>query len=289
MKLDDNWYELYKSLYSTTFNRLMTIGTVQEGYENFSIKSIDDISNLIDKYYPKNEFYISLYNYTTKEPILSWNQIDINEYEKNAEKSCILFKFRENTDIIQEEISEMNEIQKFMFIRRSINLGSNKCMIEDVKKTYNTIKELFNLESWTMFNGYNECYLYIFLNNNLKLKNPSLTFYYFYKFIEKIANVKTLSYTQVNPFSQIVTLPGSQNNNTRLYAKPYNIHSEYIEIIDNSTNKTLEYFDLKKNQNTSKLESLLKTVDKEINNRESDETSDAWNYDLDEIFNEIID
>lgn len=30
MKLDEKWFELYESLYGTTFNKILTIGTPNE-------------------------------------------------------------------------------------------------------------------------------------------------------------------------------------------------------------------------------------------------------------------
>ncbi|WP_455645185.1 hypothetical protein [Methanosphaera sp.] len=288
MKLDDNWYELYESLYGTKFNRLLTIGTKSEGYENFNIKSLDELKEKIDQYYPRKEFYISLYDYDSEESILSWNRLDSVKFEKKAINNSILFRFRQNTDIIREEIIDMNEVQKFMFIRRSLNLGSNKTIINDVKKVNTAIKELFNIKPWIMFNGYNECYLYVF-TNELQLKNPTITYYYLYKFIENYAETLTLTYSEIEPFSQLVTLPGSQNNNSRLYAKSYDVDSTYDDVIRNSENKLFEETYLDKNQDTSKLENLLKVIDDEITKQQVEGNNNILNYNLDKLIHENID
>lgn len=285
MELNDNWYTLYEALYGTNFNRLMTIGTPTEGYENYPLSTIDDIRELIEEYYPKNEFYISLYDFNSKDPVISWDRLDNAKYEKYAKKDCILFRFKQNTDIIREEIVDLTEIEQFMFIRRSINLGNNKSMIKDMKNVSESIEKLFNIKPLAIFNGYSEGYLYIF-TDELKLKNPTITFYYFYKFIENYADTVTLKYLNIDPFSQIVTMPGSENNYSRLYAKPFDITASYPAIIKNSENNILESIDLDKNQDTHALESLLKTVDDEISKRKSEGNTNAWNYDLDKLFNE---
>lgn len=285
MKLSEKWFELYESLYGTQFNKIATVGTFKEGYENYPIKSLEDLRELCEENYPKNEIYVSLYNYDTDELAIKWDPLEGNKFEKYAKKDCILFRLRQNTDIIREEITELNEIQRFMFIRRTLNLGNNHKITDETKILYNTIKTLFNIDSWVVYNGFNECYLYVF-TNELKLKNPTLTYYYFYKFIENYANIETLTYSQVSPFSQLISLPGSQNSNTRLYTKPYDIKFEYEDIIKNSESRTLESFDLKKNQDTSILEELLKTVDNEITKRLDEGKRNIWDYNLDALFNE---
>lgn len=285
MKLSEKWFELYESLYGTQFNKIATTGTFKEGYENYPIKSLEELRELCEENYPKNEIYISLYNYDTDEPAIKWDPLEGNKFEKYAKKDCILFRLRKNTDIIREEIDEMDELQRFMFIRRTLNLGNNHQLIDETKILYNTIKTLFNIDSWVLYNGFNECYLYVF-TNELQLKNPTLTYYYFYKFIENYTNLETLTYSTVSPFSQLISLPGSPNSNTRLYTKPYDIEMEYKEVIKNSETRTLESFDLKKNQDTSILEDLLKTVDNEISKRLDEGKRDIWEYNLDTLFDE---
>ncbi|OED30639.1 hypothetical protein [Methanosphaera sp. WGK6] len=287
MKLDNKWHELYEYLYGSKFNRLLTIGTTKNGYETFNIKSLNELKEKLDEYYPRNEFYISLYDYDSEESLLSWNRLDSNKFEKKAIKNSILFRFRQNTDIIREEIINLNDIQKFMFIRRSINLGSDKTIIHDVKKVNTAIKELFNIKPWIMFNGYNECYLYLF-TNKLQLKNPTITYYYLYKFIETYTEITTLTYTQIEPFSQLVTLPGSQNNKSLLYAKAYDVNSKYLDIIKNSENKLFEDTYLEKNQDTRKLENLLKIIDEEITKQKVEGNNDVFNYNLDKLIQNTI-
>ena len=121
---------------------------------------------------------------------------------------------------------------------------------------------------------------------DIEVKNPTLTYYYFYKFIENYTGVKTLIYSQIEPFSQILSLPGSQNNNTRLYTKPYDITLDYLDILKNSQSRKIESFDLRQNQDTSSLEELFKTVDDEITKRKSEGNTNIWVYELDELFNE---
>lgn len=286
MKLDEKWFELYESLYGTTFNKILTIGTPNEGYENYPIKSLAQLRQMCEENYPKKEFYISFYDYDSDELAIKWDPRDNTPYEKYSKKNCILFRFIQNTDIIKEETKELTDVQKFMFTRRTLNLGNNKEIFEDVRKVYDAIEELFNIKSWVLFNGYNECYLYVFTESEMKLKNPTLTYYYFYKFIEKYTGVKTLIYSQIEPFSQILSLPGSQNNNTRLYTKPYDITLDYLDILKNSQSRKIESFDLRQNQDTSSLEELFKTVDDEITKRKSEGNTNIWDYELDELFNE---
>ena len=66
MQIDENWYKLYEKLYGKSFNRLITIGSIDTGYINFNIRNTDDIRKYIEKDFPKKEFYISLYDYNTE-------------------------------------------------------------------------------------------------------------------------------------------------------------------------------------------------------------------------------
>lgn len=263
MNITEKWFELYESLYGTNFNRILTIGTPEEGYENYPITSLDNLKEYCEEKSLKNELYISFYDYDSDELSIKWNPLDDTNFEKYSIKNCILFRFRIDTNVIQEETEELSDVQKFMFIRRTLNLGGNKTLIKDTKNVYDTIKKMFNIEPWVLFNGYDECYLYIF-TNELKLKAPTLTLYYFYKFIEKYTDTTTMSYSKVNPFSQLVALPGSQNRYTRLYVKPYDINLDYLEVIKNSENKNLEDSDFMKEQDTSSIEEALEKVDNEI-------------------------
>ena len=185
MQIDESWYKLYEKLYGTEFNRFLTVGNAERGYENYNIRSIDEIRKLIEDNFPQNEFYISLYNYNTEENILRWNISEISKYEQYAEKKGILIRFKQNTDIIKEEIATLNDIQQFMFIRRSINLGFNKDIVEECSKVYNFFKTHFNIKGYPMFNGYDECLIY-YRTNDLQLNNASITCYSLYKLLKEV-------------------------------------------------------------------------------------------------------
>ena len=100
---------------------------------------------MCEENYPKKEFYISLYDYDSDELAIKWDPRDNTPYEKYSKKNCILFRFIQNTDIIKEETKELTDVQKFMFIRRTLNLGNNKEIFEDVRKVYDAIEELKKL------------------------------------------------------------------------------------------------------------------------------------------------
>ncbi len=280
MQIDENWYKLYEKLYGKSFNRLITIGSIDTGYINFNIRNTDDIRKYIEKDFPKKEFYISLYDYNTEENILRWDNTELDKYEKYAVKNCIFFRFRQNTDIIQEEVISMTEIQKFMFIRRSINLGCNKDIVEDCNKVYNFFKTHFDVKGTLMFNGYNECLLFYY-TDEINLKNPSLTCYNLYKLIKEKLEVKTLVYENIEPYAQIVPLPGTQNNNSRLYTQLYYPDFNYQEIMLNSQEKFLNSDHLDQIETSTKLNQFIGNIDLEISNTESDR------YNFDEIWEEI--
>ena len=280
MKIDESWYKLYEMLYGTEFNRLLTAGNVENGYTNFNIRQLDELREIIEEGFPKNEFYISLYNYNTKDNILRWDTSNIHNYEKYAEKNGILIRFKQNTDIIQEEISNLSDIQKFMFIRRSINLGSNKDITEECSKAYNFFKTHFDVKGYPMFNGYDECLLY-YRTSEFPLKNPSLTCYQLNKLLKEKLELKTLLYENIEPYAQIVPLPGTQNNNSRLYTQLYFPEYTYEEIMLKSQEKFLDESHLKEFETSPKLEQFLKDLDKEISNSKNNK------YNFDEIWNKI--
>jgi hypothetical protein len=250
------------------------------GYNNYNIHSIDEIRELIENNFPQNEFYISLYNYNTEENILRWNISEINKYEEHAEKNGIIIRFKQNTDIIKEEVNNLNDIQKFMFIRRSINLGFNKDIVEECSKVYNFFKTHFNIKGYPMFNGYDECLLY-YRTNDLKLSNASITCYNLYKLLKEKLELKTLLYENIEPYAQIVPLPGTQNSHSRLYTQLYFPEYSYEEIMLKSQKKFLDEEHLQKFETSKEFEEFLKDIDYKI------KTTETNRYNLDEIWDKI--
>lgn len=280
MKIDESWYKLYEKLYGTEFNRFITVGNSELGYNNYNIQSIDEIKELIGEYYPQNEFYISLYNYNTEENILRWNISEISKYEQYAEKNGIIIRFKQNTDIINEEVADLNDIQKFMFIRRSINLGFNKDIVEECSKVYNFFKTHFNIKGYPMFNGYNECLLY-YRTNDLKLSNASFTCYSLYKLLKEKLELKTLLYENIEPYAQIVPLPGTQNSHSRLYTQLYFPEYSYEEIMLKSQEKFLDEEHIQDFDTSKEFEEFLKDIDYKIKNTETNR------YNFDDIWDKI--
>lgn len=280
MQIDESWYKLYEKLYGTEFNRFLTIGNTEIGYTNYNIKSLDEIKELIEDNYPQNEFYISLYNYDTEENILRWNISEISKYEQYAEKNGILIRFKQNTNIIKEEIASLNDIQKFMFIRRSINLGFNKDIVEESGKVYNFLKTHFNMKGQLIFNGYDECLIY-YRTNDLKLENASFTCYTLYKLLEEKLELKTLIYENIEPYAQIMPLPGTQNSNSRLYTQLYFPDNSYGEIMLKSQKKFLDEEHLENFDTSDDFETFLKDINDEIKNSENNR------YNFDEIWDNI--
>lgn len=280
MKIDENWFKLYEHLYGKTFNRLLTIGNNEEGYINYNIHNLDEIKEKITQE-ENNEFYISLYNYLTEENILQWNTNNLNKYEKYAEKKSLLFRFRQNTDIIQEEVNGISDIQKFMFIRRSLNLGYFKEIIEESDKVYNFFKENFNIRGTLIFNGYNECLLYL-PKERLSLTNPSLTYYNLLKLIQEKLELNTLVYENIEPYAQLIPLPGTQNKNSRLYIQLYYPEFTYEEIMKNGQNKLFDSSHLKDFETSEKLHNFLIDIDNKITKHEHN-----TKYNFDEIWENI--
>lgn len=286
MQIDDKWYEIYELIYGNTFNRILTIGNKNEGYINHNIRSLDQLQEKIDEYYPQKEFYISLYNYKTDVNLLKWDKLEKDKFEKYSIKDRIIFRFRDDTSIIQQETADLNDIQTYMFIRRSINLGQDKKMLEEVKKVYEAIESLFNIKALPVYNGFNEFCLYLFLGDEIQLENPSLTLYYLYKFIEDYCETKLLKYEKIEPFSQITTIPGTQNNSSRLYSKIFNITDSYPKIIENASRKEIiDNYEVLQNQNSPSLTTLLETMDVEISKRLNDNI-DVKSFNLNELFHE---
>lgn len=286
MKMNEEWYDLYQKFYGTNFNRNLTIGTKKNGYRNHNVRKLDQLIELVEEAYPQKEIYITMYDFKTDENILKWDRFDQENYEKYAVKDAILLRFRENTKIAQQETQGLNEVQTYMFIRRSINLGQDNKMLNEVKKVYETLENLFNVKAIPVYNGYNEYGLYVFLDEELHLENPSTTLYYLYKFIEDYCDTETLRYEKIEPFSQIITLPGTQNNNSRLYSKIFDINDAYLDVIDNASRKEmLKEYEIPQKQKSPALISLLKTVDQEITKRADDHT-DVRSFSLNELFHE---
>lgn len=284
MNKTNDLYKLFENMYGTTFNRTLTIGTRSTGYNTYQINNINELCDKFKENHHKNEFYISLYDYDSSEESITWNKIDDNQkFDNYAIKNCILFRFKNRSDDINEELKLLPPIKHFTFIRRLINLGYNKSIVSEAKETYETIKKLFNIESTMIFNGLDECLLYVYFKP-LELKNPTLTLYYFYKFIENYSDLKTLSYKEIEPYSQIVSLPGSQNNVSRLYIHKFDIDDTYAEIIKKSESPNIVNSEIKKDQNTAVLENLLETLDKEISKRQEVNQYTTVEYDLDDLF-----
>ena len=273
MQIDESWYKLYEKLYGTEFNRFLSVGNAVQGYNNYNIRSINEIRELIEDNYPQNEFYISLYNYVTEENILRWNISEITKYEQYAEKNGIIIRFKQNTDVIKEEVASLSDIQKFMFIRRSINLGFNKDIVKECSKVYNFFKTHLNIKGYPMFNGYNECLLY-YRTHDLKLDNASFTCYSLYKLLKEKLELKTLLY-------EIIPLPGTQNSHSRLYAQLYFPEYSYEEIMLKSQEKFLDEEHLQEFDTSTEFEEFLKDIDHKIKNTNSNR------YNFDDIWNKI--
>lgn len=263
MKLDDTLYNLYQSMYDLEFKRTLLIGTNEKGYDSYFISNLDELCELFEDKSSDNEIYMSIYDFDTDERINQWNNTETYKFIEKSRKNCIVLRFRENFDIIKEETKQLNDVQKFMFIRRSINLGFNTEIMEEAKKTYEYIKEEFGIKAFVLFNGLNECSLYIY-TDELELKYPSEVFYTYLNFLEKELNLKTLTYKNIEIFSQVISLPGSQNNYSKLYNKPYDINWEYEQIIKNATDRKMNDILPDKNQDTSKLSELFTKIDEAI-------------------------
>ncbi len=286
MKLTEEWYKLYESLYGTKFNRLIVIGSIED-YERFHIKNIDDLSDLFEEYGSGSEYYISLYDFDTDKSLLAWNNMDPDHYSNCTKNDVLLIRFRENTKEIREETAGLTEIDKFMFVRTTINLGFDKKMIDDVKETYKIFEEVFHIKPWIVFNGYDECYLYVF-TNELKLENPTALYYGIHNYIVQNSSVTTINFTTtMDPFAQLVALPGTQRNITRLYVKPFNVNDSYETIIKNSENHSLDSTLHKiKNQDTSYFENILKEADEKTARIDPNSTN-AIRDKIDEILNSL--
>lgn len=288
MKIDEKWIALYRAIYGEKFNRVLTIGTKKEGFKNYNVRSIDQLSEYIEEYYPQKEFYMSLYNFDTDENILKWDRLQKEKYEEHSKKRYIMFRFKNDTTIIRQETEELNEIQKYMFIRRSINLGHDKKAFYELQKVYDLIKSLFNIEAVPLYTGFNEFYLFINLDEDLELENPSLTMYYLHKFIEDYCELETLNYERVDVFSQIIVIPGTQDSQSRLYAKIYGRDTQYHELIEYASKKDLiETYKVPQNQDSSSLRVLLEILDGEISKRITDDEVDVRSFDLNELFQEV--
>ena len=177
------------------------------------------------------------------------------KFEEYAINNCMLFRLREDLDILREEIAGLSEVESFTFVRRYINLGCNETIVEEARKVYDFINKLFYFKPIVVFNGYNECLIYVFFNE-VKLDNPTITYYNFFRYLEEYCKLTKLSYSKIEPFSQIVTLPGSQNNHSRLYVKPYDIKLTYEEIIEESSAMKMKPYKMNK-QDTELFESIL--------------------------------
>lgn len=281
MKLDEKWYKLYEILYGKEFNRILTIGNMEKGYYNFNIRNLDELRKHVEESDSRDEIYVSLYTYNTEDNVLRWATNELHKYEEFAQKNCLLLRFKENTNIIQEEITGLDEIQRFMFIRRSINLGCNRNIVEDCRKAYNFFKTHFDIKGIIMFNGFDECLLYLYTNTLTSLNNPSLTYQNISKLIKEKMDLKTLTYENIEPYAQVVPLPGTQNNNTRLHTQLYFPEFDYDQSMTNGQKKFLDEEHLHEPETSDKLEEFIINVDNEIHKSKDEK------YDFDKIWDNI--
>ena len=264
MMIEKKWFKLYEQFYGTTFNRLLTVGSPNKGYTNFSIESIDDIKKMLEtRDGTDNEFFISLYDYESDTKVIKWKQTELDNYEKYSKKTCILFRFKENNEAIREETSEMEGVQRFMFIRRSINLGSNMKIVEECKRTSDFFKEKYGVDPLVMFNGYDECLLYIF-TNPLDIEKASLTCHNLYRALAETLNLETLLYETIEPFAQLVQLPGTQNPLSRLYTQICDINLKYIDFMKESEKRSFDTKNLDKLKPSEEFEKFLKNFNKKF-------------------------
>jgi len=268
MKVDENLEKLYTAIYGQQFNRTLLTGSTKKGFSTYSIHNIEELKSVLNNTNLEDDIYVSLYDFNTEEDVTRWMKTDLDKFINTSIKNCIVIRFRENSEIMKEEVRDLSDIQKFMFIRRTINLGFNESIINECKKTHEYIKDKLNVDGYAMFNGINECSLYLYFDEE-EFENPTETLYYFYTFLEKTLDLQTITYAEIEPFSQIITLPGSQNIDSKLYVKPYDINLEYKEVINNSADKNTEYLLPDKTQDTSKLNKLLKTIDSGITKTKS--------------------
>ncbi|MCD7781165.1 MAG: hypothetical protein LUG89_00475 [Methanosphaera sp.] len=266
MKITSQWYDFYELLYGSKFSRILLTGTAENGFEKRYITSVDDISKSLEENYTLNDYYISLYDYDADNSIIQWDNLDSQKYIDSAINKVMLLRFRIDKKSITEETYSMSSVEKFMFIRRTMNLGFTKKLFNDVEQVQKLFKDTFNVTPLLIYNGYDECYLYIYFSNNIKLDNPLVVYYGLQNFIMTSLDISTFYYSSVtNPFSQLVSLPGSQLNDTRLYIKPFDAEEEYYTILKKSENIDLEYtYEDIINQDTSLIESKLKELDKKI-------------------------
>lgn len=281
MDEDQNLYNLYKKLYGSKFKRTLTIGDTTTGFRTSEITSTDEIYDI----YLKNEFhnglYISVYEYDTPENITRWLKSDGMKFEESAIKNCVVLRFREDIKMIKEEISKLPQIQKFMFIRRSINLGHLNNAIKEAKKTHQFIKEEFGYDAFPIYNGFNECSLYI-KTKELHLENPTLTMFALNRIIEDHMKLETLFYKNIEPYSQMISLPGGQNTYTKLYTKPFEIDTPYEEIIKNSSERKMNDI-LPKKQKNRKISDIITKIDKRVSYNISQGNTNKKGYTLEEI------
>lgn len=264
MMIEENWFKLYEQFYGTTFNRLLTIGSPNKGYTNFSIENIDDIKKMLEaRDSTEYEFFISLYDYESDTKVIKWKQTELDNYEKYSKKTCILFRFKEDNDAIREEIAEMEGIERFMFIRRSINLGSNMKIVDECKRTSDFFKEKCDVEPLVIFNGYDECQLYLF-TNPFNIEEASLTCHNLYKALAEYLDLETLVYETIEPFAQLVQLPGTQNPYSRLYTQVCDINLKYKDVIKESEKSFFDTKDLEKLKPSEKFEEFLKDFNKKF-------------------------
>ena len=268
MQVDKNLEKLYEALYGKEFNRTLLTGSMKKGFSTFSIHNIEELKAIANNTDLDDEIYISFYDFNTDENVTRWMKTDLDKFINTSIKNSLVIRFRKNSEIIKEEVRDLSDVQKFMFIRRTINLGFNESIVEECKKTYDYIQDKLNVKGYSIFNGINECSLHLFFEEE-QFDNPTETLYYFYTFLENTLDLKTITYAEIEPFSQIITLPGSQNSDSKLYVKPYDIESGYKEVIKNSADKNPDYILPDKTQDTTKLNKLLETIDAGITENKS--------------------
>ena len=116
----------------------------------------------------------------------------------------------------------------------------------------------------------------------LHLQNPTLTIFALNRIIEDHMKSNTLFYRNVEPYSQMISLPGSQNVYTKLYAKPFEIDTPYKEIIKESSERKMNDL-LPKKQKNKKISDILLKIDKKVSYNISQGNTNKKKYTLDEI------
>ena len=265
MKFNSSKEQFLKNFYGLHFNREIA-NPIRRSCYNFK-SLIHNLKLWEQKHLPA---YCTVYDYNKKNLIPKRKPTSsyIYPYMDNVILDKIFFDF--DLDYTENEKASINFLEtkneKYDYILSLMEHGRIKKPIEEALKLAKYITGNFDGYPLLVFSGSKGCHLYLFFKE-IKLKYPKEVIRLLVKSIESDLNLETVDPSPIGDLSRISRIPTSIHPGTGLYAHPFDIESNYENIINDSQIKTpqFDYFD-KKNRK-SDINNTLRCIDDKISKK----------------------